>query len=98
MRKITSEAVKNFLNSIEFKKDNTKVEVLENVTILKLYNNSIAFKYNDPEKTLSISTCGWITNTTKDRLNGIPGVNLSTKKGILYLNGSEWDGKLIDVK
>ena len=98
MKKITKEAVKNFLNAIEFKKDNTKVEVLQNVTILKLFNNSIAFKYNDPEQTLSITTCGWITTTTKERLNGIPGVNLSTKKGILYLNGSAWDGKIIDVK
>jgi hypothetical protein len=98
MKKITSEAVKNFLNSTNFRKDNTKVEVLENVTILKLYDNSIAYKYNDPKETLSITMAGWITNTTKERLNGIPGVNLSTKKGILYLNGSAWDGKIIDVK
>lgn len=98
MKKITSEAVKNFLNAIEFKKDNTKVEVLQNVTILKLYDNPIAYKYNNPEQTLSITMAGWITNTTKERLNGIPGVNISTKKGILYLNGSEWDGNLIDVK
>ena len=98
MKKITSEAVKNFLNAIEFKKDNTKVEVLENVTILKLYNNPIAYKYNDPEQTLSITMAGWITNTTKERLNGLPGVNISTKKGTLYLNGSEWGGELIDIK
>lgn len=98
MRTITKEAVKNFLNAVEFKKDNTKVEVLENLTILKLHNNPIAFKYNDPQQTLSITMAGWITNTTKERLNGIPGVNLSTKKGVLYLNGSEWDGELIDVK
>jgi hypothetical protein len=98
MRTITKEAVKNFLNAVEFKKDNTKVEVLPNVTILKLFNNPIAYKYNDPKQTLSITTCGWITNTTKERLNGIPGVNLSTKKGVLYLNGSVWDGELINVK
>ena len=98
MRTITKEAVKNFLNAIEFKKDNTKVEVFENVTVLKLHNNSIAYKYNDPEQTLSITMAGWITNTTKERLNGIPGVNISTKKGTLYLNGSVWDSNLIDVK
>ena len=98
MRKITEESVQAFNNSIAFKKANMEIEVLPNVTVMKLHGNSIAFRYNDPERTLSITDCGWNTNTTKERLNAIDGVSISQKKGVWYLNGTEWDGKLIDIK
>ncbi len=74
------------------------IEVLPNVTIMKLYGNRIAYRYNDPERTLSISTTGWFTNTTKERLNAIPGVRIHQKNWQWYLNGEQWDGQLIDVK
>jgi hypothetical protein len=64
---------------------------------MKLHGNAIAYRYNDPEQTLSITNCGWQTNTTKERLNSIPGVNIYQKAGIWFLNGEEWDGELIDV-
>ena len=98
MRKMTEKAILAFNNSVDFKMGNTEVEVLPNVTILKLYGNSIAYRYNDPRRTLSITTCGWNASTTKERLNGINGVSLRTIKGKLHLNGKEWDGKLIDVE
>jgi len=98
MRQITEESVQAFNQAKAFKKANMEVEVLPNVTIMKLHGNSIAFRYNDPERTLSITNCGWQTNTTKERLNGIDGVNISQKRGVWFLNGVEWDGKLIDVK
>lgn len=98
MRKITEESVRAFMNGESFKKANMNVEVLPNVTILKLHGNSIAYRYNDPERTLSITNCGWFSNTTKERLNGIDGVSISQKKGVWYLNGVKWDGKLIDIK
>ena len=98
MRKITEESVQAFNNSIAFKKANMEIEVLPNVTVMKLHGNSIAFRYNDPNRTLSITNCGWQTNTTKERLNAIDGVSISQKKGVWYLNGTEWDGKLIDIK
>ena len=44
MRKITSESVNAFLNAKEFKKSNMSVEVLPNVTVLKLFGNEIADK------------------------------------------------------
>ena len=97
MRKITQQAVNNFLNAVPFKSGSTTVEVLPNVTILKLFGNAIAYLYNDPEKTLSITTCGFNTNTTRERLNAIPTVNITVKKGIQYLNGKEWNGEYIDV-
>ena len=98
MRTITQNAIENFLNAESFKSSNTIVEVLPNVTILKLFGNAIAYKYNDPEKTLSITNCGWKSNTTKERLNALPNVRITQVSGVWYLNGKVWDGKLIDIK
>jgi hypothetical protein len=98
MRTITEKAIKAFMNAEKFKSSNTNVEVLPNVTILKLFNNAIAYRYNDPERTLSITNCGWQSNTTKERLNAIPNVNIKQIKGSWFLNNKEWNGNLIDVK
>ena len=98
MRKITEESICAFNASRKFNKGNMSVEVLPNVTILKLHGNSIAYRYNDPERTLSITNCGWETNTTKERLNGLNGVSIHQSNFIWYLNGKEWDGELIDIK
>jgi hypothetical protein len=97
MRKITAQAVQAFENATPFKNGNTQVEVTPNCTILKLFGNPIAYRYNDPERTLSITNCGWPTDTTRERLNGIEGVSVSQSAGKWYLNGVEWDGNLIDV-
>lgn len=98
MRQITSDSINAFMNARKFNRQNMSVEVLPNVTILKLHNNAIAYKYNDPEKTLSITNCGWFSNTTKERLNGLPNVNIYQKNFEWFLNGKKWDGKLIDIK
>mgnify|MGYP003645007467 CR=1 FL=1 len=97
MRKITEESVKAFLNAKKFNKQNMSVEVLPNVTILKLHGNEIAYQYNDPQKTLSITNCGWFTVTTKERLNALPNVNINQKNFVWFLNGVEWDGNKIDI-
>lgn len=97
MRKITQESVDAFMNAREFKKANMEVEVLPNVTILRLHGNAIAYRYNDPERTLSITNAGWQSKTTKERLNAIPDVSIHQKNWVWYLNGEEWDGSLIDV-
>jgi hypothetical protein len=98
MRTITTKAIDKFLNAENFNSSNTSVDVLPNVTILKLFNNPIAYLYNDPEKTLSITNCGWKSATTKERLNGIPNVHITQKNDTWFLNGVEWDGKLIDIE
>lgn len=87
-----------FLNAEKFNSGNIAVEVLPNVTVLKLHGNEIAYRYNDPERTLSITNCGWFTNTTKERLNALPNVSIQQKNGIWFLNGKEWGGELIDVR
>ncbi len=97
MRTITENAIEKFLNAETFKSSNTTVEVLPNVTILKLFKNPIAYLYNDPERTLSITNCGYKTATTKERLNGLPNVSITQKNGEWFLNGVKWDGNLIDI-
>jgi len=97
MKVITQKSVQAFMNAKPFKRDNTEVVVLPNVTILKLFGNEIAYRYNDPERTLSVTNCGWFSQTTKERLNGIPNVSIRQSKGLWYLNGEYWDGKLTDV-
>ena len=98
MRAITRDSVNAFLNGQKFKASNMEVKVQENVTVLILFGNEIAYRYNDPERTLSITDAGWQSNTTKERLNAIPGVEIKQVKGVWNLNGEEWDGSLIDIK
>lgn len=98
MKSITQDSAKAFMNATRFKKSNMKVDVLDNVTIMRLHGNAIAYLYNDPQRTLSITNCGWFSKTTKERLNGIPGVSIKQKNFDWYLNGVKWDGNLVDVK
>jgi len=96
MRTITKKAVVKFLNAEPFNSGNTSVKIFPNVSVLVLFGNEIAYKYNNPEKTLAITTCGYKTNTTEERLNALPNVHIQVKKGVWYLNSLEWDGKLTD--
>jgi len=98
MRQITEESVNAFMNAKRFKKQNMQVEVLPNVTLLKLHNNTIAYRYNDPERTLTVTNCGWFTPTTKERLNALEGVNIHQKNFVWFLNGEEWNGSKKDIK
>ena len=97
MRQITKQSVNAFLNAQKFNRQNMEVEVLPNVTILYLHNNAIAYRYTDPQRTLTIQNCGWFTPTTKERLNALPNVNIVQKSFKWYLNGEEWDGSKIDI-
>jgi hypothetical protein len=85
MRKITQQAINAFNNKEIFSKDNTRVDVyLGGETALFLHNNLIATK--DCKGVLNVSLAGWATPTTKERLNGLQGVRVCTKKGIHYIN------------
>ena len=75
-RKITEESIEAFLDARPFKKANMEIVVEPNVTIMKLHGNAIAYRYNNPERTLSITNAGWQSNTTKDRLNALPNVSI----------------------
>jgi len=103
MRLITEQSVTAFLNGNKFNKSNMSVEVEPNVTTLKYQGNAIAYKYNDPKNTISITNCGWESTTTKERLNGVielSGLNIGRiyqKNWVWYLDGKEWNGNLIDI-
>ena len=95
MRKITREAYQAFINSNPFKKSNTEVQVSEDGTVtLLLFNNVIAKQVGG---ILSITTAGWPTNTTKERLNSFPNVHIQQRKGAWYLNDIFWDGDWITI-
>ena len=94
MRKITKIATSNFINSKAFKLANTEVFLLNGCTKLALHGNTIAKHRNG---VLEITTSGWRTRTTLERLNGIPGVRVNMKKGELYLNGEVWNGSWIQI-
>lgn len=68
MRQITSNAVQAFVNGENFSRSNTSVEIRNGEAFFYLHGNMIAHRFDN---SLFISTCGWRTNTTKERLNGI---------------------------
>lgn len=96
MRKITEEATHAFLNHKSFRKGNTEVKVSQHDVILYLHGNIIAinvlFSFDLSEIGLWVTNAGWFSNTTKERLNGHPNLNIYQKKKKWYLNGEEWDG------
>jgi len=96
MRKITSESIRAFENDFTFSKSNTKVRVYNDKTELSIFGNVIAIK-NRKTGNISITNCGWRSNTTKERLNAIEGVSISQRKGVWYLNDKKWDGELISI-
>ena len=91
MRKITQEAVDKFLSREPFKKSNMQVDECYGQFRLKLHGNTIAVL--DEFNMLSISNAGWESNTTKERLNGLPHVRIHQRKFQWYLNGNEWNGE-----
>lgn len=100
MRKITQEAIQAFMAGVSFHKSNTIVErsPLGNAVVLKLHGNAIA-RYTDGEYNTTLEVCdgGWQSNTTKERLNGIPHVSVNQKNFEWFLNGVEWNGNWTKV-
>jgi hypothetical protein len=103
MRKITANAVQSFYKGKKFTRDNTQINIVNVVDAdsyklseYYLYDNLIA-TYNHNNDRLKITTSGWNTVTTRERLNGLKNVSLRNSKGILYLNDKAWDGNWIEV-
>lgn len=91
MRQITCDAVDAFVNGRRFKRANTEVRGKG----YYLHGHKIA--WYDFRGRLWISNCGYQTVTTKERLNGLPNVNIKQKNWQWYLNGQKWDGEPICV-
>lgn len=94
MRKVTKEAVMAFKSKTNYSNSNTTVKVTQTGVKMLLHGNCIAEEVNGE---LFITTCGWKTNTTKERLNALPDVSIRQNDHKWYLNGHEWDGKVIKV-
>ncbi len=90
MRKITADAIRAFRNRQTFKRGNTEVKVYDNSVALFLHGNIIAEYAADGA--LYIRDGGWQSNTTKERLNGLPNVYIHQKNFQWYLNGEAWSG------
>lgn len=95
MRTITHLAVKKFLNGENFSKDNTRVFSQNGLVQMILHGNPIAIRiYN---RSIIIDNCGWFSNTTKERLNGLlyalGRIGIQQKDFKWYLDGKEWNGK-----
>lgn len=101
-RKITTDAINAFMSARTFNRDNTSVEVRpfkdEKVdsVILKLHGNVIARRLVG-SSTIEVCDGNCPSNTTKERLNGLPGVSVCQRKGVWFLNGEEWDGSWTTV-
>lgn len=84
-RKISNEIADAFLSGVKKTIGNSRTDG-DN---LFLHGNKIA---KIEKGILYVSTAGWGTMVTKERLNALPNVRVSTKNYQLYLNGERWDG------
>lgn len=95
MRKVTKLTIAAFMSNTPVTLGNTCVTVGNGTTNLFIHNNLIATKTGSK---IQITNAGWKSNVAKERLNGIPGVEIRQCAGGWVLNGKLWDGKLIEVK
>lgn len=91
MRKITREIVAAFMNRECKRIGNSRTDG----KALYLHENPIAVHLSEG---INITTAGWNTVTTRERLNGLPGVRVYVRDHQLYLNGRPWDGEWIEVR
>lgn len=91
MRKITEESVKSFLARKYYKNTNMLISNEASIWYMRLFGNKIAAM--EADGSIWISTAGWFSATTKERLNAIPNVKIVQRKWIWYLNGVIWNGK-----
>lgn len=93
-RKTTTQAINAFMSGRKYKSSNTQVLIEDGISKLYLFSHLIAIKDNS---TISICNANHFTNTTKERLNGIPGVSIHQVKEKWYLNNVSWDGQWITI-
>ena len=82
-RKITQKAVRALVTGDVFRSGNTVV----GNGVLSLHGSAIV-KVEDGA--VWIRTNGYETATTKERLNGVPGVSICQRDWQWYLNGEIW--------
>jgi len=98
MRKITEQAGEAFNTSKAFRKDNTAVELRDDIGVeLRLHGNLIAYKQQSTGD-VSFTLAGWNTPTTRERLKAV-GVQVNSIKGVPHYNGVAIDANAwYDIK
>lgn len=95
MSKTHQKVIEAFLQGKSAKISNTQTNGKE----LFLFGNCIARRYGDD---MQVTTSGWNTVTTRDRLNMLPNVWVRCRKGNLQINfqseWKDWDGEWINVE
>lgn len=97
MKIVTQNAVACFRNGDNAKFNNTEVVTENGVSKMYLFGNLIATLDHNVGGVMKITNAGWRSNTTKERLNGLPNVNIRQVKGEWFLNGQKWNGQLTQV-
>ena len=98
-RKISEAAVHAFMNALPFKRSNTEVEISPNgLVVLYLHGNDIAQRQRHWQAgVMQVCDGGYSSNTTKERLNALPGVRVHQKDWQWHLNDVPWDGTWVWV-
>lgn len=97
MKIVTQNAVACFRSGGNAKFNNTEVVTENGVSKMYLFGNLIATLEHNVGGVMKITNAGWKSNTTKERLNGLPNVNIRQVKGEWFLNGQSWNGQLVQV-
>lgn len=94
MRKITEVVAQAFQQRYAKKMGNTTTDG----NGYYLYGNKIAeWRENAGIDSLWVTSAGWKTATTRERLNGLHGVSVTQKDFEWYLNGKKWDGQWVRI-
>lgn len=83
MRKVTREITAAFLAGEPRAISNTTTDG----TAIYLHGNKIAWWSDRASGVVSVTLAGWPSSTTRQRLNGIPGISAWQGKGEQYING-----------
>lgn len=94
---IDKNAAAALMGGAEWRGGNTRVELHNwqgtgpRCAVLYLHGNIIA-RHEIEGGELHICSAGWESQTTRSRLNALPGVRLVQRAGAQILNGVAWDG------
>lgn len=92
---------KAFYNNEKFSSGNTQVSdkgIFLHGNKIAEWQSLYAPLKKDGNMKINITLAGWNTSTTRERLNGLKGVRVTTKQGQAYLNGKAWDGEWVTVE
>ena len=96
MKQLSILAANAFHQFKKFKRSNTQVIIDDGIAYLYLFDNLIAKHY--PNGDIHITSAGWFSVSTKERLNSLDGVHIIQRNSEWFLNGKEWNGEWTKVK